>query len=167
MLAYGDDGAGAGVTGAPGKAPISVPLVAGAPGSADELLQVLSTDRSKEIILPPDEAVTPNGGTDGLVWHEPWDEMVWVPVSYWKKTHHVEVYGTREIAGSVCFDGTPLPSDLSPKETADFVAAHGGGYSTGVVSYEVYLLRPAYVERELVQGGTYKSVRHEGYWSYS
>jgi hypothetical protein len=129
---------------------------------ANDSMQILPTDRSAEIIVPPSASTE-----SALVWHEPWEESVWVPMSYWRVVHHVEVYGTREVMGSVCFDGTPLPSGLSTQETIDFVAEHGGGYNTGVVSSEVYLLRPAYVERELVQGGAYRQIHHEGYWSYN
>jgi hypothetical protein len=138
------------------------PTFVEASNPAASSVEILAADRSADIVIPPASWIKPV-----LVWHEPWEETVWVPFSYWRLAHHVEVYGTREGTGTVCFDGTPLPAGLSAQETADFVSAHGGGYRTGVTSKEVYLLQPAYLERELVQGGTYRLVRHEGYWSYN
>jgi hypothetical protein len=98
-----------------------------------------------------------NNGNSGppRIWHEPWDEDVWVDTSGW--VHHDEIWAQRPIYGDVYYDGTVVT------DGGDGIYEHGGGYWTDrIIGYEPYLATTAW--DEWVPSGYIDTIHHEGYW---
>ncbi len=108
-----------------------------------------------------------NGGSNGSsgatgsggynkVWHEAWDEQVWVDTSGWQSAYVGENPIYQE--GATCNEcGYFIAGSIMPHMEA---SGHYG-YRTGLVQIGT---EPIY-ENQWVSSGYWTSVHHEGYWS--
>ncbi|MDR1357838.1 MAG: hypothetical protein LBJ48_00565 [Coriobacteriales bacterium] len=99
-----------------------------------------------------------NSGNSGSkkVWHEPWDEQVWVDTSSWQSVYVGEnpIYEHH----LVCNDCKIIVDGFGDRHILD--TGHSGFHSETIFArYE-----PVY-EDQYIESGYTKTIHHEGYWS--